>query len=165
MNEGTEVTRYIQKNKWDLEFDGRIAENIFGTNYDVTFACTNGYADLSSVRYGTKEIIIKQPCQMQQDIFGHNPGVEYASYMLAHELGHTETYGVGTGVGCIILALGIKKAIQEREIKFFAGATSAALIAKFSIDELLANISAQWIHQASITTNTPQWYQTLLDLL
>ncbi len=164
MSEAREVQRYIRDQGWKINFDGLTATNLYGTKYNVNFASTEGYADLSNVRYGTKEITLKQPCKMQQDLYGVEAGTEFISYALAHELGHTETYALGAGLAFILLGLGLKKAITGRSMGIFAGSAGAALVTKLLVDEFCAEAMAQLIHGASVHTNTPQWYKTLIDL-
>src|SRR3989338_7661162 len=55
----TKIQKHIHDNGWYVNYDGHHATNIFGTEYSVRTACAGGYADLSSVRYGSKQITLR----------------------------------------------------------------------------------------------------------
>ncbi|MSR86306.1 hypothetical protein EXS74_02835 [Candidatus Woesearchaeota archaeon] len=160
----TQIQRYIQENNWNLNYHGNTAKNIFGTEYTVTLACTDTYFDLSSVRYGAKEITLKDACGFHKDAFGAQEGTEYLAQTLAHEISHTETYGLTSVLAIGIVALGIKKAIEQKHPSYILKGAIAATGAKFFTDEFLANLTAYAVHGASTQQHT-NWTQSLLDLL
>jgi len=159
-----EIQKYIQENDMYLNYDGNTVKNIFGTEYNVTIACTDQYFDLSSVRYGTKEITLKDACDFHKDAFGAVEGTEYLANALAHEVSHTETYGLTTVLALGILTLGIKKAIEQKHPVYLLKGALAATGAKFFTDEFLAEATAHYVHGAYPEQNI-KWIQSLLDIL
>ena len=162
----TKIQMYIQENGWDIDYNGRTVTNIFGTEYNVEIGCAESYASISYVRYGSKEITIKEPCQMHLDIFGDVETIEYMSYALAHEVAHTETYGLPLGLSFFVLAWGIKKAITEKDAKYLLKGSCAAIGTKFAVEESCAELGAYLLHGASLNwEGNGKWLQSLLDLL
>ena len=100
----TKIQMYINEHDWNIDYNGHTVTNIFGTEYDVELGCAKSYASISYVRYGSKQITIKEPCQMHLDMFGDVETIEYMSYALAHEVSHTETYAIPTGLSLFVFA-------------------------------------------------------------
>lgn len=159
-----EIERYIQENNWDLNYSGNTITNIFGTDYNVVFACTEGYFDVSNVHYGSREILIKDACEFHQDMFGAQEGVAYMTKALAHEITHTETYAISAALGISLAGLGIVKAIQSKDPKELVKGALSGLIGKFLLDEILAETGAYFIHNAGTEVKI-DLYKALLDLL
>ena len=87
MGQQKQLEDFIQENDWNVDYHNATAKNIFGTEYTVKIQERDGCFDLSNVKYGSKEITLKMPCdiyQQQQEI----GETRLLSQILAHELGH-----------------------------------------------------------------------------
>ena len=158
------IQQYIQKNGWNLNYDGNTATNIFGTEYNVTIRDTKGYFDLSNVQLRKKEITIRDACEFHQDVFNAEMGTEYMAHALAHEVAHTETYAIHTALAIGLLGLGLVKTIQSKDPKTPLKWLSSTLLATFLLSEFTAEAGAYLIHGAKMEANF-DLYKTLLDLL
>jgi len=164
MKAQTQLERYIRNEDLNINYHGGTATNIFGTEYTVTMGCAEGYFDVPSVRYASREITIKNACGYYQDVYGVEDESNFMAHALAHELGHTETYMLGTGLALILATIGIKNAIQQKSPSALAKGLAMATAGKFFIDEILAEAAAYTIHSAPLEAN-PQWFKSLVDLL
>lgn len=164
MNIETQIQQYIQENNWNIDYNGKTVKNIFGTEYNVTIACTEGYFDFSSVWYGTKEITLKDACGFHKEVFGLEEGTGYMAQVLGHEISHTETYGLTTVLALGVLGLGMKKAIEQKHPVYLLKGAIAAAGVKFFSDEFIAEATAYFVHGVSSKQET-NWAQNLLDLL
>lgn len=164
MKQATQLERYIHSEGLNIDYNGNTARNIFGTEYTVNIGCANSYFDVPAVRYGSKEITLKDACGYYKDVYGVQDENDFMAHTLAHELGHTETYALGSGLGLILAALSIKNAIQKRSPVTLLKGFTMATAGKFFIDEILAEASAYAVHGAPLHAD-PQWFKSLIDML
>ena len=164
MRQEIELERYIHQNGMNIDYHGDTAKNIFGTEYTVTIGCAESYFDVPSVRYGSKQITIKNACGYYKDVYGVQDEDNFMAHTLAHELGHTETYVLGSGLALVLAAVSIKNAIQQRSPISIVKGLAMITAGKFFIDEMLAETSAYAVHGAPLEAN-PQWFKSLIDLL
>lgn len=159
-----QLQKYIQEKDLNIDFNGHTATNIFGTEYNVTFACTDDYFDFSSVSYPTKEIIIKDACDFHKEYFAAEEGIEYMAQSLGHEITHTETYALYGSLALLLAGRGLVRAIQKNDPTELIKGSLSGLIVGFTTSELLAECGRCVLHSPT-AKNAVELYKTLADLL
>jgi len=168
MTHEQEIQRYINQEGLNIHYRHGIAKNIFGTEYTVNIEEPEHCLDISYTRYGTKEITIKPLCDAYTSDSTH-----VMSQLLAHELGHSETYGINAAVMTGIAVIGVAKAIRDRSTRPLKLTVVAMLACKLTVDELCAETAASvfhgthWMDYSGPQVERPpvDLYKTLLDLL
>jgi hypothetical protein len=144
-----QVKSYIRQQNWDLDLNGGMVKNTWGTSWNVTFERNDDCSGLPGVTYpGKNQIIVREPCDTHiKDSLYSSSGEEMA-YTLAHEVGHADTWGISAIAPVIVLGAGIAAAVEKKSATPLLAAGIGILGCKTVLDELLAETAATVFHDA-----------------
>lgn len=161
----SKIQSYIHTNDLDIEYKGSTVENIWGTKYGVVIEESDHCLDLSMAKYFSREIVLKTPCNASlQNGFFENEA-EALTKTLAHEMGHTESYGVTSALLCAIGTAGLIATIARRNPLYFLATVGGMVGCKCIVDELLAESVAYFIHGTSIVSPNSDFGSGFLEPL
>src|SRR3989338_6696321 len=137
----------IRHQNWDLDYyHGRVT-NIWGTEFTVNLQPSGSCLQLPGVTYpADKRIILREPCGDRIETTLNNSKEENMAYILAHEVGHADTWGISVALPYLVLSVGVLQAIKKKSWTPMKTAALGLAGCKIVVDELLAETAATIFH-------------------
>ncbi|MBT3324075.1 hypothetical protein HN681_03755 [archaeon] len=143
----SEIIQEIKNKGWDIKYDGKTVENIYGQEFEVNFEESDGFFTLAGyINPSGKEIIIRDPDPSYVALTQADSRGDLMAQTLAHELGHADSYWISYGLSALIVSLGVQQAIRNKSVKPIAYATVAFVGCRLFVDEVIAESFACAFH-------------------
>ena len=139
---------YIRNTNWDIDYkDGKVT-SILGQEIDVKIEKAKSCTSLpGTFNAADREIVIREPCDGYIDTIVASSEAELGAYVLAHELGHADSYPVVYLLSAAILSYGTSEAIRKRSFKTFAYTVTAGILgSQILLNEIVAETCATVYH-------------------
>ncbi|MBL7051939.1 MAG: hypothetical protein ISS01_02520 [Nanoarchaeota archaeon] len=143
----SEILEEIKNKGWDINYNGKTVENIYGQEFKVNFEESDGFFSLAGyIDPLGKEITIRDPDPSYIALTQSDSRGDLMAQTLAHELGHADSYWVSYGLSALIVTLGVQQAISNKSIKPLAYAGVTFVGCRLFVDEVIAEAFACAFH-------------------
>jgi hypothetical protein len=144
-----DVLRYVKQEGWDIEYKQGTVKTELGQTFEVEWTQANTCHDLLGMTLPSeKKIIVKQPCPEYAELYTAESLEEVGAHVLAHELGHADSYPLSIGLQSTILGLSIVTSLKNRSMKPFGYGLVAYGTCRLFVDEIIAETCAAAFHGA-----------------